>query len=173
MGAAKESAAQGARPRWELADVLRLYGEQYRREHPVPPSHQKVLHAIEVCAGIDDMNPRELKIMPRVPDPLTGIEVDNHFTLVPEGDGFAKARVAYVYERAGRFSLTSDRPLPTLAVRLGPFSAEDARAALGAAYPDGSTTRIEASGHYDGSDAWWVWIEGLRDVAAFEIAWTR
>ena len=42
-----------------------------------------------------------------------------------------------------------------------------------AAYPEGSTTRIEASGHYDGSDAWWVWLEGLHDVTTLEIASTR
>ena len=35
--------------RWEVADIFRLYGEVYRTTHPVPPSHQKVLHAMAVC----------------------------------------------------------------------------------------------------------------------------
>jgi predicted Zn-ribbon and HTH transcriptional regulator len=36
-----------ARP--ELADVLRQYGESYRRTHALPSSHLKVLRAVEVC----------------------------------------------------------------------------------------------------------------------------
>ena len=36
-----------ARP--ELADIFRLYGERYRRTHPLPASHRKVMRAIEVC----------------------------------------------------------------------------------------------------------------------------
>ena len=37
------------RPRWEVADVFRLYGEAYRRDHALPASHLKVMHAIEAC----------------------------------------------------------------------------------------------------------------------------
>jgi len=36
-------------PRWEVADLFRLYGEAYRRDHLVPPSQQKVRRAIEAC----------------------------------------------------------------------------------------------------------------------------
>ena len=49
MGAANAQAAHSARPRWELADVLRLYGEQYRRARPVPPPHLKVMQAVQLC----------------------------------------------------------------------------------------------------------------------------
>jgi predicted Zn-ribbon and HTH transcriptional regulator len=34
---------------WEVADIFRLYGETYRRTHPVPPAQQQVMHAIEAC----------------------------------------------------------------------------------------------------------------------------
>ena len=40
---------QPSAPPWEVADILRLYGETYRRTHPVPPAHQKVMHDIEAC----------------------------------------------------------------------------------------------------------------------------
>jgi Transposase zinc-binding domain len=40
---------QPSAPPWEVADIFRLYGETYRRVHPVPPSHQKVMHDIEAC----------------------------------------------------------------------------------------------------------------------------
>ena len=33
----------------EVADIFRQYGGQYRRSHPLPLSHLKVMHAIEVC----------------------------------------------------------------------------------------------------------------------------
>jgi len=36
-------------PPWEVADIFRLSGETYRRAHPVPPSHQRVLRDLEAC----------------------------------------------------------------------------------------------------------------------------
>ena len=42
--------APGAsRPRWEVADVFRQYGEAYRCAHRLPLSHLKVMRAIEAC----------------------------------------------------------------------------------------------------------------------------
>jgi len=37
------------RPRWEVADVVRLYGEPYCCDHSLPLSHLKVMHSIEAC----------------------------------------------------------------------------------------------------------------------------
>jgi len=34
---------------WEVADIFRLYGEEYRRNHPIPLQHLKVMHLIEIC----------------------------------------------------------------------------------------------------------------------------
>ena len=36
-------------PRWELPEVFRLYGREYRRTHRPPPSHLEVMRAVEVC----------------------------------------------------------------------------------------------------------------------------
>jgi predicted Zn-ribbon and HTH transcriptional regulator len=41
--------ATGARPACELADIVRLYGADYRDRHRLPLSHLKVLSAIETC----------------------------------------------------------------------------------------------------------------------------
>jgi hypothetical protein len=38
-----------ARPAFEVADIVRLFGAAYREARPVPLSHQRVPHAIEVC----------------------------------------------------------------------------------------------------------------------------
>jgi hypothetical protein len=35
--------------KWELADIFRKYGDEYRRTHRMPLSHHKVMHAVEVC----------------------------------------------------------------------------------------------------------------------------
>jgi predicted Zn-ribbon and HTH transcriptional regulator len=41
--------AAGGRPRWEIADIFRVHGEAYRKAHPLPRSHLKVMRAIERC----------------------------------------------------------------------------------------------------------------------------
>ena len=35
-------------PRWEVADIFRLSGDAYRAAHPMPPSHQNVMHDMAV-----------------------------------------------------------------------------------------------------------------------------
>ena len=37
------------RAQYEMADIFRQYGEEYRFTHLLPPSHLKVMHDIEVC----------------------------------------------------------------------------------------------------------------------------
>ena len=37
------------KPQWEVADILRLHGRQYRTGHSLPLPHLKVMHSIEVC----------------------------------------------------------------------------------------------------------------------------
>jgi hypothetical protein len=37
--ALKDKASECIRHKPEVADIFRLYGEQYCREHPMPPSH--------------------------------------------------------------------------------------------------------------------------------------
>ena len=49
MQAAPQRAEAAARPRWEVADVFHLYGDDYRSRYPLPAAHRKVMHAIEVC----------------------------------------------------------------------------------------------------------------------------
>ena len=37
------------RPRWEVADVFRLYGQAYRQSQLLPSSHLKIMRAIQAC----------------------------------------------------------------------------------------------------------------------------
>jgi Transposase zinc-binding domain len=40
---------QPSAPPWEVANIFRLYGEPYRRTHPVPPAQQQGMRDIETC----------------------------------------------------------------------------------------------------------------------------
>ena len=44
----KKTRAQ-SRPNWEVADILRLYGEDYRRDYHPPASHLTVMRLLEIC----------------------------------------------------------------------------------------------------------------------------
>src|SRR5687768_9962075 len=46
---AERTAARGPRPRYELADIFREYGEAYRRHCWLPASHLRVMRAVERC----------------------------------------------------------------------------------------------------------------------------
>jgi predicted Zn-ribbon and HTH transcriptional regulator len=48
---AAESAgvAQHARPHYEVADILQMYGWSYCQKHSLPLPHLKVMRAIEIC----------------------------------------------------------------------------------------------------------------------------
>jgi len=35
--------------KWELADIFREFGDNYRKSHRMPLTHHKVMHAVEVC----------------------------------------------------------------------------------------------------------------------------
>ena len=48
MLAARQRLA-AARSGVELADIFRAYGESYRRDHPLPVSHLKVIEAVKRC----------------------------------------------------------------------------------------------------------------------------
>jgi hypothetical protein len=37
------------RPKWEVADVFRMHGKEYRCNHALPITHLKVMRSIEVC----------------------------------------------------------------------------------------------------------------------------
>jgi len=43
------AAGPASRPRWEVADVLRLHADGYRRSHPLPSAHLKIMQALTAC----------------------------------------------------------------------------------------------------------------------------
>ena len=129
------------------------------------------MHALELCAGVDDTNPADLKIIPRAPQPLEGLEVEDFPVLVPDGAGLKTAKVDYKYVSSESFVMTSDTVLPVLSVRMGPFESETKAKGImeKTSFPAGSTQRIASSGHVNGEAAQWIWIEGMKDVKEVKI----
>ena len=41
--------------RWEVADIFRQYGPEYRRNHVLPRTHLKVMRLIEALEDLDDV----------------------------------------------------------------------------------------------------------------------
>lgn len=131
------------------------------------------LHAIEICAGVDDTQPAALKLLPRVPPGFEGLEVERFPALVPSGDGLVTARINYAFTAPEQFDLVSDRDLPTLAVRLGPHASRDAAEQsarrLSFGLQPGARWRVQQSGRAAEGEAWWVWIEGLSHVTTLSL----
>ncbi len=128
------------------------------------------MHAINSCAGVDDLDPSNIKILPRVPEPMTGIKVSNYFVMLPECDKLVKSRLAFEFTRPGLFTMQCDREIPELSVRLGPFDEATARRRLETGKrPLGSTVRLDRSGTWHGKDAWWIWVEGIKQARSVEL----
>ncbi len=160
---------------WLICEGINLLpdGRWFRIGDLTNGAHLTALHALEIAAGIDDSDPGNLKILPRAPDPLTGIRVRNAFVLIPEAQGLEIARVDYTFRRSDSFSLKSDRMLPMLSVRVGPFDGEEEAHHLAESMvvPEGASKRVEKSGHFAGRPASWIWIEGLKQVTELTLRW--
>ncbi len=49
MASSEKEEVISKRPKWEVADIFRLHGKEYRNSHALPLSHLKVMHYIEMC----------------------------------------------------------------------------------------------------------------------------
>ena len=136
------------------------------------------LHALELCAGIDDTKPDALKIIPRVPAPLSGLEISDFpgfeslWIQRPGKPSLTRAKIAYSYTLEPlQFELKSNRPLPTLSVRLGPFTESAAAKHLETLrVPPNAQTRLVKSGKHKNGEANWIWVEGMKNVKSVKIS---
>ncbi len=129
------------------------------------------LHALEICAGIDDTHPDNFKILPRSPAPFTGLIVSNFPVLIPDATKLSRAKINYSYTRNPvSFSLTSEKTLPTLSVRFGPYTQSEATTiSESLLIPANATKRTETSGEYNNTDAYWIWVEGMTNIDSVTI----
>jgi len=124
-----------------------------------------VMHALEAAAGVDDTDPAAICIMPRIPEPLKGIAVEEHSVLVPRDGGLIKGFISYTYEKGKSFTMESTLAIPDLAIRIGPWPNKgEADQVSEFIRGEGLDSRLENSGSYKGNPAWWIWIEKLENI---------
>ena len=70
-----------------------------------------VMHALEACLGIDDTDPAHIKILPRLPHPLAGLDVDNLAIVIAHEGKTELARLSYTW-RPGISFEAQKRPPP-------------------------------------------------------------
>ncbi|MCC5875458.1 MAG: DUF642 domain-containing protein [Candidatus Sumerlaeia bacterium] len=128
------------------------------------PSMQAILYS----AGVDDSQPDRIRLIPRIAGSMNRMELHDLQTVVASEDGgTAVALVTYDYRPGKYFLMSSSLPLPGLSVRLGPFANEaEATGAIRNGLPIGATTRVEASGTWQGGTAWWVWAEKMDGASS-------
>jgi hypothetical protein len=132
------------------------------------------MHALELCAGIDDTDTNDLRLLPRIPPPLTAMTVSRFPVLAGDSKELRRIFVSYEFNLGNRcFTLQASEPLPNLAVRLGPFPNRQATEQAGAGLsPDGAVQwHVVCSGHANGFKAWWLWVAGLRHVTTLSWKW--
>jgi len=130
-----------------------------------------VMNALEICAGVDDSNNERLRLMPRIADPLTGLEVTGFLVMTHNGRERVNAHINYQYMRDKAFCLKSDKMLPVVDIRFGPYAErEQAEIVMRVVQAEGNATvRIEQSGTYHNQPAWWVWTENIKNLSEYKL----
>ena len=68
------------------------------------------------------------------------------------------------------FRLESKQAIPSLSVRLGPCGKEKAEELSQTLdVPSAAKIRIEESGTYNSEAAWWIWVEGMKNIVSLTI----
>jgi hypothetical protein len=130
------------------------------------------MNAMEICAGVDDAKSDRVRLLPRIPDPLTGLDVSNFSVSTSDGTKNMNGLINYTYERGKSFKLKSDIKLPKLDIRFGPYTnQEQADKIVQAITSKGATNaRVEQSGSYHGKPALWVWVENLENTNEYSLS---
>ena len=129
------------------------------------------MNALEICAGVDDSRDDRVRLLPRIPDPLNGLEGTGARVMTRSGDRLESATIDYAYRRGQRFTLRCDKPVPALDIRFGPYTgqAEADRIAEAVRAKGGADVRVERSGSFHGQPAYWVWIETITGTQNYEV----
>ena len=82
-------------PRWEVADIVRLYGASYRQTHPVSPGQQRVLEAIAACRTAQQRAYRRCRSAASSATPTTPVAIGTVLSVrktSPKRNGWQTAR---------------------------------------------------------------------------------
>jgi hypothetical protein len=84
----------------------------------------EIVKALRVVIGVDDSTPKQLRICPRMPFGWTAIHVSKFPVMIERNGRTETAHIGYELKSTGgqmRIQMTSDKPLPAVELRLGPF----------------------------------------------------
>jgi len=139
----------------------------------------EILKVFAVMLGIDDAEGEVLKILPRIPAAWSQAEVRDYPAATSSDGRIAPNHIAYRLDRSARgirLAIRADRPVDRLCVRLGPFAARPAKAALSLraeqpprrdAAPGNKPLQARA---VKSGDAYWLWLDELRHLSEVEIS---
>lgn len=110
----------------------------------------EIIKTLRIIIGVDNPQPGELRLLPRVPYGWNKIEIKDYPIWLKNGER-ANLRYTLTRDKKGmRMELSTDRELCQLEVRLGPFSQKPR---LGGGTTEGKT--LEGKSERSG-DSWWV-----------------
>lgn len=112
----------------------------------------EIIKAFRLVAGIDDSDPRILRIIPRLPWKWDGITAENFPFVAPDGT-IGRLSFSMQHDRAGKtssFHLHSSIPIAKAEVRVGPFP-KHLRILSGQEYEIEQDTRAS-----------WIWLRNLQ-----------
>jgi hypothetical protein len=147
--------------------ALHPSGEYWYRTGDLGNAMQEaeVLKTLAIVAGVDDLDGQRLTLIPRLPPQWTSVSVDDYPVTI------AGQRLSVSYsmtreERRLRMDVRASKPVPALAVRLGPL-------------PSGVTPQVAVDGAAQAFEVAesggrnWVWLRGLdgRTKVQVEVTW--
>jgi hypothetical protein len=114
----------------------------------------ETLKVVRLMAGVDDLSPGELKLMPRVPADWSGITVEGYS--LAGGSGGKPSDVSYAFTRGDNTAaMTIEAPAGLrVSARLGPFNAGASLRAMVNGQPFQAKT-VKIGGHV------WLWLRNL------------
>ncbi|RKX42018.1 MAG: hypothetical protein DRP64_10465 [Verrucomicrobia bacterium] len=114
----------------------------------------EVVYTIQLLVGIDDIDPAQLKIMPRIPASWTGLEIEDWPVRTMSGGKSKTVKMSFKIQRSDEASLGMDvsfeHPVDHARLRVGPF--------------EGQFSKLEISGRkeplelFASGDSMWAWV---------------
>jgi hypothetical protein len=114
----------------------------------------EIVKMYRILIGVDDNEPQRLRVMPRMPYGWTEIAVAKYPALVELDGKMEIAHLRYdLHRAAGHMSMeiSADRPLGSVAMRLGPFEKQPQAADVLVNGQHPADAKVE-----QGGDSWWV-----------------
>ena len=127
----------------------------------------QILKVVRIIRGIDDGDLKILKIVPRLPDFITQIKINDFDAMIMDNDIKIKTKLSYSYLNqggTGTFELKSTEEIPSIAIRLGPFEKEVQKVVV---KTKSSVTKIKP---FKSGDSFWCWFRPQGKIKEVQLS---